>query len=387
MAKPETNMLKLSIKEATPLIERAIERRQPVFLHGQPGVGKSQIVKQIAERLGRPMIDIRLALYDPSDLKGVPYFNSNDGEMHWSTPSELPRAGRIVQAKVAKIVDDAIQRSTANLDEGHAILFLDELSNAPLSVQAAAYQLVLDRRIGQYQLPDNVAIIAAGNRMTDRGAAHKIAAPLANRFAAHIEIEPLFSDWISWALQEGIQPAVLGFLSNATQYWNTFEQNKDAYAYATPRMWEIINTMLDDSDDRDMAYRIVAGAVGEGIAIAFVQHRELLIKIPKVEDIFEGVKISLKDVPVSVRYTLVYNIAFALRDVLKRYGATSDEYMLAFDNVYKFMTDEIEPELNILAARIFTNEFKLPINAKRMPHFDRWWDKVGPYMVTTRKLP
>lgn len=132
-------------------IRRALVKKRPIFLWGPPGIGKSDVVEQVTNDLPNSLlIDIRLSLWEPTDIKGVPYFDSNIGKMVWGAPEELP------DEELAALYD-------------HIVLFLDEMNSAAPAVQAAAYQLILNRRVGNYKLPDNVVIIAAGNREADKG--------------------------------------------------------------------------------------------------------------------------------------------------------------------------------------------------------------------------
>ena len=147
----------------------------PVMMWGPPGVGKSQMVAQVAEKHGVPVIDIRLSQMEPSDLRGIPFRSGEHVE--WAVPAMLPDAER-------------------HGVEG--ILFLDEITSAPPSVSAAAYQLILDRRLGEYRVPDGWAIFAAGNRQGDRGVTYSMPAPLANRFS-HFEVDVNLDDWVAWA--------------------------------------------------------------------------------------------------------------------------------------------------------------------------------------------
>src|SRR5574338_450522 len=144
----------------------ASQAHTPVMLWGPPGVGKSQIIAQIAAAHGVRLIDIRLSQMEPTDLRGVPFRKGDTVE--WSVPALLPDAAR---------------------HGARGILFLDEITAAPPTVTAAAYQLILDRRLGEYRVPDGWVIFAAGNRYGDRGVSYVMPAPLANRFT-HYETEP-----------------------------------------------------------------------------------------------------------------------------------------------------------------------------------------------------
>ncbi|MEJ2426528.1 MAG: MoxR family ATPase, partial [Candidatus Thiodiazotropha sp.] len=152
----------------------------PVMLWGPPGVGKSDMVREVAHSHQAPVIDIRLSQMEPSDLRGIPF--RTDTTVEWAIPSILPDAER---------------------HGSDGILFLDEITSAPPTVSAAAYQLILDRRLGEYQVPDGWAIFAAGNRQGDRGVTYSMPAPLANRFS-HFEVETHLDDWVAWAYRHQI---------------------------------------------------------------------------------------------------------------------------------------------------------------------------------------
>ena len=133
-----------------------MKKKRPLFLWGPPGIGKSDIMQQITDDLEKAfLIDIRLSLWDPTDVKGMPYYAVNDNTMKWAPPVELP-----VEALAKKYKT--------------IVLFLDEMNSAAPAVQAAAYQLILNRRVGTYKLPDNVVIVAAGNRETDKGVTYRM---------------------------------------------------------------------------------------------------------------------------------------------------------------------------------------------------------------------
>ena len=180
-------------KASKKAIRKAINVRRPVFLWGPPGIGKSDLVKQIGDDAGREVIDVRLALWEPTDIKGIPYYNADEGKMVWAPPAELPT--------------DA---------DSKAIIFLDELNSAPPAVQAAAYQLILNRRVGTYKLPDGVDVVAAGNREGDRGVTYRMPAPLANRFV-HLEMKVDFDDWQDWATLNKVHAEVVGYVGFAKQ--------------------------------------------------------------------------------------------------------------------------------------------------------------------------
>ena len=197
----------LNPNKAKNAIRIAMQKKRPVFLWGPPGIGKSDIVKQITDGFSNSLlIDIRLSLWEPTDIKGIPYFDSNQNKMVWGAPSELP------DEELASQYD-------------HITVFFDEMNSAAPAVQAAAYQLILNRRVGQYKLPDNVVIVAAGNREADKGVTYRMPAPLANRFV-HVEMGVFFDDWFAWAVDNKIHQDVVGYLQFAKQDLYDFESKE-----------------------------------------------------------------------------------------------------------------------------------------------------------------
>src|SRR6476646_5413120 len=214
-----------------------VAARQPVFLWGGPGIGKSAVVKQLASNLNIILQDVRALLLDPVDLRGLPFLGQ-DGRSRWATPEFLPQ-------------------------NGAGILFLDELNAAPAMVQASCYQLVLDRKLGEYALPDGWAIIAAGNRDSDRAITTRMPTPLRNRFV-HLEFEVDVQGWSEWAVQSGIRPEVIAFLRFRPELLSAFY--RDANAFPSPRSWEFASRILDSGPDESIEHELFAGAVGTGAA-------------------------------------------------------------------------------------------------------------------------
>lgn len=225
----------------------------PAFLWGAPGVGKSDAVRDVAAKRELPLIDVRAVLLDPVDLRGLPHVA--DGKAAWAAPAFLPYADR---------------------DGASGILFMDELNAAPASVQAACFQLVLDRKLGEYRLPEGWRIVAAGNRQSDRAAAQRMPSALANRFA-HIDVEPDVESWGAWAAATGLHPAVVAFIRfrkallhvmpGASIGTDTPEIPADARAFPTPRAWAQVAKVADAPDA--IRHGLVAGLVGEGPAAEF----------------------------------------------------------------------------------------------------------------------
>lgn len=244
-----------------------------VMLWGPPGIGKSQAVRKIAKDLGREtgkravVTDVRLLLFNPIDLRGIPTANADKTLAVWLKP-------QIFQ------MDDS--------DDVINVLFLDEISAAPQSVQAAAYQITLDRVVGEHKLPDNCIVVAAGNRVTDKSVAFKMPKALANRLC-HIEVTGGMDSWCKWAVESGIHEKVLGFLSFRADYLMNFDGSGDDLAFATPRSWEMVSNLLNTVNaDVDKIYPLVAGCIGTGIAVEFRSWCKIYDELPAVRDIFDG---------------------------------------------------------------------------------------------------
>lgn len=246
------------IKTLTSLTQQKV----PTFLWGAPGVGKSSIVKQIAKAKGVEFIDLRLALMDPTDLKGIPFYDKDSHSALWAPPAFLPRSG-----------------------EG--ILFLDELNSAAPSVQASAYQLILDRKVGEYELPSGWSIVAAGNREGDRGVTYKMPLPLANRFV-HLDMEVNVDDWREWAYKKELDERIISYISFKNEHLFTFDAKSDAKTFATPRSWEYVDSILKSALDADVMLDVISGAVGKEVAVGFLSFIKVMQRLPDIDAILES---------------------------------------------------------------------------------------------------
>ena len=236
-----------------------VAAQQPVFVWGGPGIGKSAVVKQLADALKITLQDVRALLLDPVDLRGLPFLGS-DGRSKWASPEFLPQGGS-------------------------GILFLDELNAAPAMVQASCYQLVLDRRLGEYTLPEGWAIIAAGNRDSDRGATTRMPTPLRNRFV-HLDFEVDVQEWSEWAIHAGIRPEVIAFLRFRPELLSAFD--RDANAFPSPRSWGFVSRILDSLDSKSnptIEHELIAGAVGTGASTEFSAFLRMFRELPNIDAI------------------------------------------------------------------------------------------------------
>ena len=343
-------------KASKKAIRKAINVRRPTFLWGPPGIGKSDLVKQIGDDLGREVIDVRLALWEPTDIKGIPYYNAEQGKMVWAPPSELPTD-----------------------PESTAIIFLDELNSAPPAVQAAAYQLILNRRVGTYKLPDGVDVVAAGNREGDRGVTYRMPAPLANRFV-HLEMKVDFDDWQDWATLNKVHPEVVGYVGFAKQDLYDFDPKSPSKAFATPRSWVFVSDLLKDDDcDIDTLHNLIAGAVGDGLAVKFMAHRKIAGRLPKAEDILKGKVKDLQIKEVSAMYSLTVSLCYELKDQAEKKAKDFDAQADCF---FRYMMDNFPTELVVMGAKTGLTNYNLPFDATKMKSFDEFHKRFGKYVLS-----
>jgi len=258
--------------DITNTITKLIIQQLPVFVWGSPGIGKSSIVKQIANDMDMNFIDLRLSLLDPTDLKGIPFFDASSKQGVWAKPSFLPNSD----------------------DTSKGILFLDEINSAPPSVQASAYQLILDRKVGDYSLPNGWSIVAAGNRENDRGVVYRMPPPLANRFV-HFEMEVNFEDWKKWAYKKGIDSSIISFLQYDKNMLFTFDATTNEKSFATPRSWEFVNTILLSQIESKLLLEAISGAVGKNSAVAYLSFKKIMNRLPNIMDILSGELLNIED--------------------------------------------------------------------------------------------
>ena len=340
---------------------KAFKRQRPLFLWGPPGIGKSELVADITAELGGIMIDLRLGQMEPTDIRGIPFYNKDNGKMDWAEPIDLPSEELASQYPIV-------------------VLFLDEMNASAPSVQAAAYQLILNRRIGKYFLPKNVVMVAAGNRESDKGVTYRMPTPLANRFI-HQEMKCDFSSWQEWAVNKNIHKDVVGYLSFAKQDLYDFDAKSASRAFATPRSWTFVSELLEDEDgDDDTIMNLIAGTVGEGLAVKFMAHRKIAGRMPKPEDILSGKEKELNVKEVSAMYSLVISMCYELKQAVESRVPDKKFHEMA-DFFFEYMMHNFETELVVMGARIALTVYNLPFQPTKLKNFDLFHQKYGKYIL------
>ncbi len=258
----DTNLVTLTTREAATALQYGIMAGRPVFLWGQPGTAKSAMVAQTATVLDRHLMDgLRASQLDSVDVRGIPeaYGPDNDRRTRWLRPDFLPA-----------------------MDCPPSIFFVDEFNRATVSVQNAFLQLCHERRLGDYHLPPQVAIVAAGNYESDGGGVQRLIAAQSNRWL-HIDVQPNLDDWRLWASHHGIAPMVLAFLKFRPEHLYRFEPRDRAFP--TLRTWEYLSDVVHTEPPASIALALYAGCVGYGVALEFLAFSEMYMRLPDINAI------------------------------------------------------------------------------------------------------
>ncbi len=241
----------------------------PLLIHSSPGIGKSSIVREVAKTLGIQLVDVRLAEMESVDIRGLPSIDKNangDGVMKWNAPDCWPRD-----------------------PNSKGIIFLDEITSCDKSCQVAAYELILDRKIGDfYKVPDGWYIVSAGNLTTDRAVATSMSSALANRFL-HIELKEDPEQWIKWGIMNEVHPSVLGFINYRPEFLFSMENENLERGWPSPRSWERVSHMVKIyENDEHILRKMVYGLVGPAKGLEFMEFHKLNAKFKSVLDMMYG---------------------------------------------------------------------------------------------------
>ena len=361
-----TNMSVLTVNRTISILSRSfgsiinkglpIHKMPSIMLWGPPGVGKSQGVRQLADEIQEQtgknveITDVRLLLFNPIDLRGIPTANVDKTLAIWLKPAifQMDESPDIVN-----------------------VLFLDEISAAPPSVQAAAYQITLDRTVGEHKLPKNCIVIAAGNRLTDKSVAFKMPKALANRLC-HIEIKSDFRSWKEWAIKKGIHEKVVGYLTFRETALDQFGTD-DMLAFPTPRSWEMVSNILNYViDDVEEVFPMVVGCVGMGTAIEFKTWAKVYDDLPDIEDIFSGKTVKVPNTPDSLYAVVSAIVAYGRRKIME---------MDKIRNSIKYAL-RLPPDFATILLKdyfVFSKDFKNQL--MRLPELSKWLQVNGKYLV------
>jgi hypothetical protein len=406
------------------------KKQANAMVWGAMGIGKSDICRTIGALWGLRIVSLHLPQFDPTDLKGIPVLldpNGNSvgefdssGKVKWVPSSYLPQfINRLVdedctEASFAYDWPDAEQvmvhiydakgemvcrandqmqgdlnvkdqfkihidtilstvKVTGKLAKGSrihiidkAIIFLDELSAAVPEVQNAALQLVLDKRVGEYDVPPYTPLVAAGNRESDQAFVSPMSMPLANRFM-HLRLIPSLEDWTDWAVINRVDPSILGYLQ-----WkkaSLFQFNPDTISegdcgFPTPRSWAKLSEQMAgiDSLPDGIQAAIITGFIGRAVGHQFLEHRKVAHLLPSTDDILQGKEVLIPDdLNVGARYHLAMALCYALHDYHEKYYDSSikggadkqaKEWQKATDSFCDFIDGHLGKEMTVLCVHI-----------------------------------
>ena len=331
----------ISTTELYDHIDTLIKTDTPLFIHGSPGIGKSYIVADVAEKNGLTLVDVRLSQMDPVDLRGVPAIRED--QTVWMPPVFFPKD-----------------------PDSEGILFLDELNSAPPSVQAAIYQLVLNRQMGEYHLPKGWRIICAGNRVSDRGVVFRLPTPLANRMV-HLHVQARFDDFKLFALKADLHHFVIGFLGFRPDLLSTEPVVEDDAnpAFATPRSYHMLSGILKTGMDIGKIAPVIYGTIGYAAGIEFVSYVKVYEELPDVAAIYEGHYPEIEKQPA---------LLYALVSALVEYYKGTDAHK---EHLFKF-SETLPTEFGVMLIKdvIVKDESLATYEA-----FDAWLAKYGDYII------
>lgn len=328
----------VTIKEAKETVSLIVDSEidTSAMFWGPPGVGKSEVFEQVAKERQWGFIDIRLLMYNPVDLRGIPYPNENKTKANWLSPDNLPYEDR---------------------DGKRGILLLDELPNAHQSVQTAAYQLIHNKCIGEYKLPKGWFIFAAGNRKEDKAGVQDMPAPLKNRMV-HLEINPDFDVWKEWAYANNVEPNIISFLQYRSDLFYSFDPKVKSPSFPTPRTWKFASDAMvktKRSLNNKLLFNIVSGVVGEGPASELKTFIDVERSLPNIDKIVNG-SYSKSDVPtqVDVTYMLIGKLVHTAKKLfegINRVEDVTDDAISGLDNIVKYITNELNEDFAVLGCK------------------------------------
>jgi len=338
-------MFTISPKDVyTEIKETVFAGLTPIFT-SSPGVGKSSLVYKFAEDFKLKLLDLRLSQCTPEDLQGYPMRTGNKATF---TPFDIfPLEGD-------------------ELPEGYDgwLLFLDELTSATKPVQAAAYKLILDRMVGSFKLHPACAIVAAGNKMSDKAVVNQMSTALQSRII-HFELEVDVAQWLEWALKSGIDYRITGFISYMGTRLMDFRPDHQDKTFPCPRTWEFLSRMVKGKDVSSKIGARVAGTIGYGAAVEFITFAQEYDRLPKFRDILHD--------PMNTPIPLEMSTKFATMSMLVENFNTDED----LDEVLKYIA-RFDIEMQVVFSRGAVT--RKPKIRSEHPKFGQYMAKMARYL-------
>ncbi len=419
-----------------------------VMVWGAMGIGKTDVCRTLGVPWGMRIVSLHLPQYDPTDLKGIPIFlddkgntlaeTDSKGKVRWIPSSYLPQfINRVIDEECTeatfvfdwpdseqimvhlysldgKIIcrandqmqgDLGLDKYTVNIDSikgtvvvrgdlqkgmrihviDKAIIFLDELSAAVPEVQNAALQLVLDKRVGEYDVPPFTPLIAAGNRESDQAFVSPMSMPLCNRFM-HLRLIHSVEDWMDWAVIKRIDPSILGYIQWKKHHLFHFEPDtitEGDCGFPTPRSWAKLSDQMKGMEGLPEAIQaaIITGYIGKAIGQQFIEHRKVAHLLPSTDDILQGKE---PDMPtddrfnVGAKYHLALGLCYALADYHAKYFDEAlgndaefqcEEWQTAANSFCNFIHDNLGKEMTVLCVHVASRHLDISFVKFRSPKF------------------
>ncbi|MDA3813156.1 MAG: ATP-binding protein [Candidatus Cloacimonetes bacterium] len=301
------------LKEA---IKFAIRNKYPLLIKGAPGTGKSDLVQQACLETDTELIVSHPVVSDPTDFKGLPFPNKEGTAAKFLPFGDLLR---LIKA------------------DRPMMMFLDDLGQASASVQAAAMQLLLARRINGHKVSDQVIFLAATNRRQDRAAVQGILEPVKSRFASILELEVNVDDWVDWAIENNMPVELIAFIRFRPNLLHDFKPTADIINTPNPRTVANVGKMMNAGLPKDTEYEMISGAAGEGFAAEFLGFLKVYRDLPDIEKLIANPEKA--DVPTEP--STLFAVCGALSDKANKKN---------FGNIIKF-TDRLPGEFQVLLIK------------------------------------
>lgn len=363
-AKLDTNNV-ISIEEIETLLKTTINAINvnpaisatlpPLLIHASPGLGKSSIVRQVAEDLEIGFIDVRLAQMEPCDVRGLPVPDNENKKMNWYVNGVWPSDPK-----------------------SRGIIFLDEITSCDRSLQTSAYELVLERRLGDlYKVPDGWYIVAAGNKVTDRAVATTMSSALSNRFM-HVELEVDPEQWIKWAQMNDVHPSVIGYIQYRPMNLFNMDGENLERGWPSPRSWHRVSEMVKlYGNNESLLRKVVYGLVGPAKGVEFMEFYKLNRQFDNVLDMVYG-RIPIK---IPTANDQKYALSSSLIYVLWR-GENAEDEAKRLAGFFKIIS-EMTPDFSamcMMGAMNGRSKNETATAAKKLfhhPNYKTWLSKYG----------
>lgn len=317
----DLNFPRVTISEFKDIIKLQFKEHnlRPVFGLGLGGIGKSESIMELAKELKIGYIDVRLLLYNETDLKGIPYPDENHIKTIWLQNDILPYEKR---------------------DGERGILVFDEITSCSRSVRTAAYQLLNERKLGEYTLPKNWIIVCLGNGPEDGGDFNGMEGNFLNRCSVY-SVVPSIESWCEWAIRKGINPLVVAYIRFKNEDFHTFNPENDMELFASPRSWKAVSDILNNGNstgDKITQLRILSN-VGTKVGQTFLAFCRFKDEAISVEDILDG-KASTNVKNREALLITLNSMTNKIREIMKRdkdTGKLSNELIIKLSNAINWL--------------------------------------------------